>query len=356
MFIRQYFDEATWTYTYLLADEDSKEAVIIDPVREQSDRDVNHLKELGFTLKYALDTHVHADHITGAGLLRERLGAKTVVSKDGGAPCADVLVGDGDLIRFGKYTLEARSTPGHTNGCVTYVTTADTATTGKKPRMAFTGDALLIRGCGRTDFQQGDAKTLYHSVHTKIFSLPDDTLIYPGHDYKGNMVSTVAEEKKYNARLGDGKTEAEFVEIMRNLKLAYPKKIQESLPANLQCGMPSIENRKPASFDIDNWAPIQMTATNIPEVTVDWVKKHAAEGWFKIVDVREPDELLVLPGIKNAENLPLGTVSSSVSKWDRSMPVVVVCRSGGRSGRAALELVQMGFTRIASMRGGMLAW
>ena len=214
MLFRQLFEAETSTYTYLLADEASKEAVLIDPVRETIERDAKLLDELGLTLKFVLETHVHADHVTGSGLLREKYGAKTVVSKFGGAKCADVPVGDGDVIRFGNHAIEVRATPGHTDGCVTYVA-RDGAHT-----MAFTGDALLIRGCGRTDFQQGDSKKLYRSVHDKVFTLPDNTAIYPGHDYQGRTMSTVAEEKALNPRLGGGKTEAQFVDIMANLKLA----------------------------------------------------------------------------------------------------------------------------------------
>jgi glyoxylase-like metal-dependent hydrolase (beta-lactamase superfamily II) len=194
MLFQQLFDAESSTYTYLLADPHSREAVLIDPVLDQVERDVALLFELGLTLRYTLETHVHADHVTSGGVLRRRLGSQTVVSANGGAACADVLVRHGDVIRFGAKALEVRETPGHTNGDITYVT-ADRA-------MAFTGDALLIRGCGRTDFQQGDARTLYASVREQIFTLPDTTLVYPGHDYKGRTVSTVGDERLHNPRLG----------------------------------------------------------------------------------------------------------------------------------------------------------
>ena len=153
MLFRQLFDAESSTYTYLLADEETREAVIIDPVLEQLDRDIGLLRDLGLTLRYALDTHVHADHVTALGSLREKLGAQTVLSANAGVGCADIAAHDGDLIRFGRHALEVRETPGHTAGCVTYVT--------DDRRMAFTGDALLIRGCGRTDFQEGNAHQLY---------------------------------------------------------------------------------------------------------------------------------------------------------------------------------------------------
>jgi sulfur dioxygenase len=230
MLFRQLFEPETSTDTYVLADDATKEAVIIDPVRETIERDVTLLHQLGLSLRYVMETHVHADHVTSAGLLRERTGTLTVVSKDGGAPCADVLPSDGDVIRCGALALEVRRTPGHTNGCVTYVEHTH--------KLAFTGDALLIRGCGRTDFQQGDPHTLYRSVHDRIFSLPDDTAIYPGHDNKGCTSSTVGEEKAFNPRLGRGISEAQFVALMGSLQLAVPQKMHEAVPANLRCGRP----------------------------------------------------------------------------------------------------------------------
>ncbi len=227
MFVRQLFDRETSTYTYILADEATAEAAIIDPVREQFERDVKLIKQLGFKLKYVLETHVHADHITSSGKLREEFGAKVVLHKDSGAECADLLIDDNEVLKLGDLEIKAMHTPGHTNADISYLTDG----------YVFTGDALLVRDCGRTDFQLGDSRTLYHSINDKIFSLPDDTVIYPGHDYYGFTASTVKEEKQFNNRLGNGKTEDEFVEIMENLDLALPKKIKESVPGNTHCGM-----------------------------------------------------------------------------------------------------------------------
>ena len=183
MIFRQLMDARSWTYTYLLADEDSKEAILIDPVFEQVRRDCALLEELGLKLLYTLDTHVHADHVTGAWLLREKVGSKIGIMAVAGTKGADCLLHDGDKVQFGKHAIEARSTPGHTNGCGTFVL--------DDRSMAFTGDCLLIRGCGRTDFQQGSSKEMFRSIKNKIFTLPANCSLYPGHDYSGRMMTTV---------------------------------------------------------------------------------------------------------------------------------------------------------------------
>lgn len=230
LIFRQLFESVSSTYTYLLGDEETKEAVLIDPVLETVDRDVKLIEELGLVLKVAANTHCHADHITGTGLLKKKLyGSKSAISRLSGAT-ADILFSEGERITFGKHALLVRETPGHTDGCVTFVL--------EDQSMAFTGDALLIRGCGRTDFQQGCSKKLYESVHQKIFTLPGHCLLYPAHDYKGQTVSTVAEEKKFNPRLT--KSLDEFVEIMANLNLPKPAQIDIAVPANLVCGLHDI--------------------------------------------------------------------------------------------------------------------
>jgi glyoxylase-like metal-dependent hydrolase (beta-lactamase superfamily II) len=226
---RQLIDPETSTYTYLLADRASREAVFIDTVHEQFDRDRTLLRELGLTLLYTLETHVHADHVTASGRFRKELGSEVVVGSACGVANADIGLREGERICFGGHVLVAWSTPGHTAGCVTYVC--------REEGMAFTGDALLIRGCGRSDFQDGDAATLFESVRTKIFSLPDETLLYPGHDYKGRTVTTVGEEKQFNPRLSLSKSEADFVALMDQLNLAYPRKIDIAVPANLESGL-----------------------------------------------------------------------------------------------------------------------
>lgn len=237
MIFRQLFDPETSTYSYLLADAHTREAVLIDPVREHLERDTTLLRELELRLLYTLETHVHADHVTAGGLMRERLGSRVVVGAHAGVQNADLELADGAGVRFGDRWLEARETPGHTSGCVTWVCAVE--------GLAFTGDALLIRGCGRTDFQQGDARRLFRSVRERILTLPDETRLHPAHDYQGRTVTTVAEEKRFNPRLGMARTEEEFVEIMRALKLAHPKRMDEAVPANLRSGLASAPVREP---------------------------------------------------------------------------------------------------------------
>lgn len=347
MLMRQLFDPETSTYTYLLADEASREAVLIDPVLEQVERDLQVLRELDLKLVWALDTHVHADHVTGLGTLREKTGCKTALSVHAGTGCADQLVKQGDRVRFGRHALEVRETPGHTSGCLTYVT--------DDHRMAFTGDALLIRGCGRTDFQQGDARTLYRSVHEAVYSLPDETLVYPGHDYKGRTVSSVGEEKRWNPRLAVTRTVEEFADIMAKLQLAYPKKIDVALPANLRCGVPA---GLPASAEAPvarRWAPIEVSAGGVPEVTCEWLAANPRAA--RLVDVREPSEFNnELGHVPGAELVPLASLEAAAERWDRGAPVVLICRSGGRSGRGALALLARGHREVVSLRGGMIEW
>ncbi|XP_016171034.1 persulfide dioxygenase ETHE1 homolog, mitochondrial isoform X1 [Arachis ipaensis] len=237
LLFRQLFEKESSTYTYLLADAShpDKPALLIDPVDRTVDRDLSLIQELGLKLVYAMNTHVHADHVTGTGLIKSKVpGVKSIISKASGAT-ADLFVEPGDKVHFGDLFLEVRATPGHTLGCVTYVT--GDASDQPQPRMAFTGDALLIRGCGRTDFQGGSSEQLYKSVYSQIFTLPKDTFIYPAHDYKGFSVSTVGEEMQYNPRLT--KDEETFKNIMANLNLSYPKMIDVAVPANLVCGVQS---------------------------------------------------------------------------------------------------------------------
>jgi sulfur dioxygenase len=223
--VRQLFDAETSTYTYLVADEQSKEAILIDPVHEQVERDLRLLSELGLTLRMILETHIHADHVTSSGTLRERTGAQTVAGIRG-AGCADLHLGHGETLRLGGLEVHALETPGHTDDSMSYLIAGH----------VFTGDTLLIRGSGRTDFQNGSAHQLYDSVTNILFGLPDSTVVFPGHDYKGFTSSTIGEEKLYNPRFA-GKSREEFAALMANLQLPTPKKLEQSVPANRRCGM-----------------------------------------------------------------------------------------------------------------------
>jgi len=234
MKVRQLIDPATSTHTYLVYDPASRAATLIDPVRECLERDLQLIDELGLDLVYVAETHVHADHVTAAALLRERTGARTVVSARAQVACADITVDHGDRLAFGGLELRVIATPGHTAGCVSY----------RVGDAVFTGDALLVRGCGRTDFQEGSSEELYRSVTEKLFSLPDDTVVYPGHDYKGRTSSTIGEEKRFNPRLAN-KTCEQFCEIMGELHLPPPARIALAVPANRACGSTNPPNTVP---------------------------------------------------------------------------------------------------------------
>lgn len=226
MLFRQLFDRETCTYTYSIGDEETKEAILVDPVSEQVERDRLLLEELGLTLRYCLETHIHADHITGTAKLRELTNCQGVVPENASISCADRFLGDGEILSVGSIEIKAIATPGHTDSHNAYLVNGD---------RILTGDSLLIRGCGRTDFQSGDAATLYEAIAQKLFILLPETLVYPGHDYRGHTVSTIGEEKQHNPRFA-GKTQTSFIELMSNLNLATPKKMMEAIPANERCG------------------------------------------------------------------------------------------------------------------------
>jgi sulfur dioxygenase len=336
LIFRQLFDPQSSTYTYLLADGKTRDAVLIDPVFEQAARDSALVRELDLKLLYTLETHVHADHVTGAALLKERLGSKI----EG----ADVYLKDCDRVAFGRRSLEARATPGHTNGCLTYVLDDETR--------AFTGDCLLIRGTGRTDFQQGNPRALYRSVHARIFSLPETCLLYPGHDYRGLCQTSVGEERRFNPRLGGQLAEDDFVGYMKHLGLPHPKQIDVAVPANLKCGRPQA-GALPA--ELPTWAPIRLTFAGIWEIEPQWLEEHLRE--VQVVDVREPHEFTgPLGHIPGAKLVPLGSLAEQAKTLSAAAPIVTVCRAGGRSAQATLILKKAGFERVANLAGGMLRW
>lgn len=230
MIFRQLFEQSSSTFTYLVGCRDSGKAVLLDPVMETVDRDLAVVQELGLTLVYTLETHIHADHVTSACRLRSLTGCQTVYPQMDGLACADVAVSELAPLTVGNVTLEPLFTPGHTDAHHSYLVDLPGIL------CVFTGDALLIDGCGRTDFQNGDAATLYRSIHEKIFTLPSDALVYPAHDYHQRHVSTIAQERERNPRLGAGKTLHEFVEIMERLDLPYPERMDVAVPANRLCG------------------------------------------------------------------------------------------------------------------------
>lgn len=344
LIFRQLFDQQSSTYTYLLADSATKEAVLIDPVFEQARRDTALIDELGLRLLYTIDTHVHADHVTGAWVLKRHMGSQIAISAASGAEGADRYLSHGDRCGFGSRHVEVRATPGHTNGCVSLVLDDES--------MAFTGDCLLIRGTGRTDFQHGDAHTMFRAVHNQIFTLPDASLLYPAHDYRGLTVTSVGEERRFNPRLGGELCEDDFTGYMTNLHLPHPKQIDVAVPANLKCGVAASDPTKMAD---PSWAPLTYTFAGIWEINSQWLEENL--GSVQIVDVREPDEFAgALGRIPAARLISLGDLTGRTTELSRERPIVTVCRAGGRSAQATVILRQAGFDAVANLAGGMLRW
>jgi sulfur dioxygenase len=334
----QLFDPASSTCTYLLFDTDSREALIIDPVDEQLERDLGVLREYGLTLVLAVETHAHADHVTSASLLVEHTGARTAAPEACGIRTATLQLRDGAELAFGRERLRALHTPGHTAGSMCFYWEHGSQ------RHVFTGDTLLINGCGRTDFQSGDAAALYRSITERLFTLPDDTVVWPGHDYQGRQHSSIGAEKRGNARLA-GKSLEEFTAIMQGLDLPKPRRLDEAVPANLQSGL---------RHDAEGAAllavrPAQGYAGNVsPQLAWSWVERGEAV----LVDVRS-----------NAEREWVGFVPGAVGlawkQWpgmalnvdfDRQLlaavpadkKVVLLCRSGVRSIAAAKRATELG--------------
>jgi glyoxylase-like metal-dependent hydrolase (beta-lactamase superfamily II)/rhodanese-related sulfurtransferase len=332
MAFKQLFDPDSSTYTYLIADEATHEAVIIDPVVEQTARDLDLVSKLGLKLLYTLETHVHADHVTGANALKQATGAQTAVSRDCNAQGYDRLLEDGDVILFGSQQILAIATPGHTPGSVCYLW---------EDRL-FTGDTLLINGCGRTDFQNGSADALWDSITRRLFTLDPQTLVYPGHDYKGRRVSTIGEEMAFNPRFA-GHTREQFLAIMANLNLAMPRRIHEAVPANREGGTVA-----PTPAVAPTAAATHITPREFAAV--------AASGGAPLIDVRTPAEFGVarVPG---ALNVPLDRLDPQALRarlGDR--PFYVICQTGMRSQLAVQKLREAGFDAVIHVDGGTNAW
>jgi glyoxylase-like metal-dependent hydrolase (beta-lactamase superfamily II)/rhodanese-related sulfurtransferase len=344
MIFRQLFDQVSSTYTYLLGDEGTRQAVLIDCVFEQHARDAALVRELGLSLVTVLDTHCHADHVTGAWLMKAELGCQVALAAAYGAANVDVPLADGDVVRFGAQALEVRATPGHTEGCLSFVT-ADHG-------MVFTGDALLVRGAGRTDFQHGDAARLFRSIRERLFTLPDACVVYPAHDYEGRTSSTIGEERRYNPRIGGGAPEEDFVGYMTNLGLPHPKQLAIALPANMRSGKPEDGRGGPAP---PAWGPVVTTYAGVPEISPDWVAHHRDE--VHVLDVRAPAELVgELGQLLGAQNIPIDQLRARATEVPADKPVVVVCQTGKRAALGAVILRKAGRDRVANIAGGMVRW
>ena len=329
--VKQLFDRESCTYTYLLIDSATGEGAIIDAVLETFERDMQIINELGVELLYAIETHAHADHITSAGKIREQTGARLVYGANSGIEAIDLPLEDGAGIDLGHYRITAIATPGHTNGCTSYFCDG----------YLFSGDTLLIRGCGRTDFQHGDPGQLYDSVTTRLFTLADDTVVYPAHDYNGRTASTIGEEKRWNPRLGGGRARDSFIALMNNLNLDMPKRINEAVPANMRVGISFDANRYLLrDFDMND---LHRVWQDLPDNTL-------------IMDNRTEKEYAAghVPG---SRNIPMGTENEHVDELKAYDHVYLYCRSGRRAQTTMTNLNFQGLNHVTCIsHSGMPDW
>jgi len=331
LIVKQLIDRESCTYTYLLIDQMTQEAALIDGVKEQFSRDLQIIEELGVELLYTIETHVHADHVTSSGMVRQNTGAKIVFGYTADIKTIDIAIKDGEELPLGSYIIKAISTPGHTNGCMSYYVDG----------MIFTGDALFIRGCGRTDFQQGDPAILYESITQKLFSLPNETRVYPCHDYNGRTESTIGEEKRWNPRAGQDHTKEQFIHIMNNLNLAIPKKINEAIPANTNCGI---------NFNPHYYLHEDFSMDALYKV---WVQNKSDE---LIVDSRTPEEFAE-GHVPRCRNISLGTEEQYFEELRQYKSVYLYCRSGRRAQTALTNLSIMGLDNLTCIsHSGMPDW
>jgi glyoxylase-like metal-dependent hydrolase (beta-lactamase superfamily II)/rhodanese-related sulfurtransferase len=343
LLFRQLFDADTGTFTYLLADVASRQGILIDSVFEQHHRDLALIRELGIELVASIDTHAHADHVTGSWFMQQATGCAIGLAAAARAENVTLPLHHGDQVAFGRRHVSVRSTPGHTDSCLTFV--LDDAS------MAFTGDALLVRGCGRCDFQQGNAHTLWTSITQQIFTLPESCLLYPGHDYTGRTVSSIAEEKVFNSRLGGSAREQDFVGHMDNMKLPHPHNIAEALPGNMRSGQP----RDTQAQNQTSWAPVQRSYAGLPELGPDWVAAHRDD--LTVLDVRSSEEFHGPDGyLAGSLLIPLPELDARSTEIPSDRPVVVVCHSGSRSALATQLLLKSGRLDVANLRGGLSRW
>jgi glyoxylase-like metal-dependent hydrolase (beta-lactamase superfamily II)/rhodanese-related sulfurtransferase len=344
MIFRQLFDPSSSTYTYLLGDPTTGQALIVDPVLEHWQRDAALLRELGLTPAAVLETHVHADHVTSAWWLKHEFGCPIALSAASGVTTADRLLRHDDRVAFGSRHVTVRATPGHTHSCLTFVLDDSS--------LALTGDCLLIRGTGRTDFQQGDAHAMFRSIRDQILTLPPNCVLYPAHDYRGLTATSVAEERRLNPRIADSVGEEDFVGYMKNLNLPHPKLLDVAVPANLRLGRPEGDIVEGPS---QHWAPLRFTVAGIWEIEPAGLGERQTE--LQIIDVRAAEEFDgPLGHIEGARLIPLEEITARAGELARDVPVVTVCRSGARSAQAVVLLQKAGVKLIANLAGGMLRW
>ena len=336
MIFRQLFDNTSSTYTYLLASRHGGEALIIDPVLERVDRYIQLLKELDLRLVKAIDTHLHADHITGLEALSERTHCITVMGEQTKADVVSIRVGDGDRVGIEGLTLEALYTPGHTDDSYSYI----------MPDRVFTGDTLLIRGTGRTDLQNGDPRAQYNSLFGRLLKLPDDTLVYPAHDYKGDTVSTIGEEKSFNPRLQVESIE-EYVALMNNLNLPNPKMMDVAVPANMRIGLAQ-----------------QIVAGKGWAISAEETKGLLDKADIALIDLREAQERRKQGIIPGSLHVPYPDVEESLRPDGllqqlakaTGKRLVFYCAFGERSAMAVQAAQTAGLATSRHIHGGMQAW
>jgi rhodanese-related sulfurtransferase len=275
--------------------------------------------------------------------MKEALGSRIGLSPLYSASNVDLPLAHGDVVRFGNESLEVRATPGHTDGCLSFVTADHTR--------VFTGDALLVRGAGRTDFQQGSAHNLFQSIQSQLFTLPDSCIVCPGHDYEGRTATSIGEERAHNPRIGGGAREEDFVGYMKNLGLPHPKQLAVALPANMRSGQPDVSPTRQG----DDWGPVVTTYAGLSEIAPEWVASHRNR--ILLLDVRSAPELEgELGHLEGVMHIPLEELRARAASIPNDKPVVVVCQTGKRSGMATVILRKAGFERVANLAGGMVAW
>ena len=334
MIFRQLFDSVSGTYTYVLASRKGGEALIIDPVLDKVERYIQLMNELDLKLVKAIDTHLHADHITGLGALRDRTQCVTVMGEQTKADVVSMRVRDGEKVGIEGLDLDVIYTPGHTDDSYSFTL----------PDRVFTGDTLLIRGTGRTDFQNGDARAQYESIFNRLLKLPDETFVYPAHDYKGETVSTIGEERAFNPRLRV-KSVAEYEQLMANLHLPNPKMMDVAVPANMRVGLPQEEIAK------RGWA-----------VSGEELAKLIASPDVALVDLREMREIDKNGAVENAIRVPFRAVAEAVKPGGAlyaiggTKQLVFLCAYGERSAMAVQAAQEAGFKASRHLNGGLSNW